>query len=44
MEDLRLVADLGRFTTVDRAYDEDTLFLTLGGIYGMYETSISTSG
>lgn len=37
MEDLRLVADLGSFTTVDRAYDEDTGFLTLGGIYGMYD-------
>jgi len=35
MENLRLVADLGNYTTADRAYDEDTRFLTLGGIYGV---------
>jgi hypothetical protein len=35
MENLRLVADLGNYTTADRAYDEDTRFLTLGVIYGV---------
>lgn len=35
LDNLRLVADLGSFTTADRAYDEDTRFLTLGGIYGV---------
>lgn len=34
-ERLKLVADLGRFTTTDRAFDEDTSFLTLGAIYAM---------
>jgi long-subunit fatty acid transport protein len=35
MEKLKLVADLGNFTTADRAFDEDTNFLTLGAIYGV---------
>jgi long-subunit fatty acid transport protein len=29
--------DLGRFTTADRSFDEDTQFLTLGAIYGVRE-------
>lgn len=32
---LKLVMDLGRFTTTDRSFDEDTRFLTLGAIYGV---------
>jgi hypothetical protein len=32
---LKLVMDLGRFTTADRSFDEDTRFLTLGAIYGV---------
>lgn len=32
---LKLVGDLGRFTTTDRSFDEDTSFLTLGAIYGV---------
>lgn len=35
MDRLKLVADLGRFTTTDRSFDEDTRFLTLGAIYGV---------
>jgi hypothetical protein len=31
---LKLVMDLGRFTTTDRSFDEETRFLTLGAIYG----------
>lgn len=34
---LKLVMDLGRFTTADRSFDEDTQFLTLGAIYGVRE-------
>lgn len=34
-EKLMLVADLGSFTTSDRSYDEDTVFLILGGIYAL---------
>lgn len=34
-ESLKLVMDLGRFTTTDRAYDQNTSFLTLGAIYGV---------
>jgi hypothetical protein len=32
---LKLVADLGRFTSTDRAVSEDARFLTLGAIYGI---------
>lgn len=32
---LKLVADLGRFTSTDRASDVDVRFLTLGAIYGV---------
>lgn len=34
-DSLKLVADLGSFTSTDRAVDEDTRFLTLGAIYGV---------
>lgn len=32
---LKLVADLGRFTSTDRSVGEDSRFLTLGAIYGL---------
>lgn len=32
---LMLVADLGSFTSSDRSYDEDTVFLILGGVYAL---------
>lgn len=35
LENFRLVADAGAYTTADPAYKEDTRFLTLGGIYGV---------
>jgi hypothetical protein len=35
LENLRLVADAGAYTTADPAYSGDTRFLTLGGIYGV---------
>lgn len=34
-ENLKLVVDLGGFTTADRAFDQSTSFLTLGAIYAV---------
>jgi hypothetical protein len=34
-EELRLVVDLGSFTTTDRSFEEATKFLTLGAIYAV---------